>query len=177
MVPQTATWIDVMIKAMTQVVIPAVDAEDAPATEQAQLVVNLLRMFRLQHPYILHYQLLQAREAQALTAQLANRLRQFGAEGDLLGRVDRVLSTHEALEATTLPSLQALEDAAVELKSAANQLIDRLLELSPETAAEVSSLVLAFSEDTVMRERTWVQTETGDPAIASLYAIFDNRAE
>lgn len=172
MVPTTGTWLDAMIKAMSQVVIPALGARDVVAVEQANLVLQHLRLLRLQHPFILHYQALQAAEAATLASGLLGVLRECGGAGALAAEAEALLERHGHVATLQVPQLDALEDAAVELKDIANRIADHLRDHAPAQAARVNRLVLTWGEGTVMRERAWLNAADGNPDIPPLLALF-----
>ena len=163
MIPATATWLDAMIKAMSQVVIPAVGDRDAVALEQANLVLHHLRMLRQQHPWILHYQQQQTREAHALTAAMAGLLRDSAPAAAVLRDAEELLAARADIASQPLPALAALEDATVELKAMANRIAEAVLEAAPSRLAELNKLVLQWGEPTVLRERAWLSAPTVAP--------------
>jgi hypothetical protein len=172
MIPSTATWLEAMIKAMAQVVIPALDGNDVVAIEQARLVLQHLRLLRLQHPYILHYQQQQASDAQALLAALVSMMRESGATSEAMRDADALLLECDRLCSMPLPALAELEAATVALKAVANRISEDLIKNEPSALPRVNVQVLQWAEPTVLRERAWLSTADDNNSIPTLDSLF-----
>lgn len=152
-----------MIKAMTEVVMPAVDPDNDLAREQAQLVVGMLHLMAVRLPWQFHFDV----DALARALQLSSDICQDAVGGP-----------------KTRAAVAALNDAATQgnavlagAKSSPEDLEQMLLKLRSETACALEALhsdgeqesrkaigriVLTATQDQIERERAWFSPQGWD---------------
>jgi hypothetical protein len=158
------TRIDNLMKALQQVVLPALPADAALAREQAQLVIGHLSVIAQQWPRAAAYE--------------AGNLEGLKALGEAL--IDAAEGGPETQRwvAELKPKLTAATDPAdvVALQAdivALGHCVDRLIEAagidgSAAFHAASTSAVLAHAERQALRERIWCAGTRLDPDVASL---------
>jgi hypothetical protein len=172
MIPSTATWLGAMIKAMAQVVIPALDGGNVVAVEQSRLVLQHLQLLRLQHPYILHYQQQQASDAHALLAALVAMMRESGAASEAMRDAEALLLECDRLCSMPLPAPAELQAVTVALKMLSNRISEDLIKNEPSALSRVNARVLQWAEPTVLRERAWLSAADDNKSIPTLDSLF-----
>jgi hypothetical protein len=146
-----------LIKALSQVVLPAIDPRNALAREQAQLAIGHLQLIALQ------WRKAAAFEAQALATlrELGEQLADAAAGGG--GTMQAAAALREAL---------TLGRAYAELGGA----IDRLIraasaDAAPDFRARLDDAVLAHGALQAWRERVWFAATGLDPDARALPSI------
>ena len=155
MLPSIELRIQNLVKALSQVVLPAIDPENGLAREQAELVIAHLRLIAQQWEKAPAFEAGSGSALQALGQRLADL-----AEGGIL-----------------------TSRAAAELRSALGQgfaavgnAIDRLIVAVGEDGgaafrAQLDDLVLAYGAHQAWRERVWFAGSGLDPERAELPSI------
>jgi hypothetical protein len=155
MLPSIDLRIQNLIKALTQVVIPAIDPENALAREQAQLAIAHLQLIAAQ------WQKAPVFEAQSLDAlrALGERLAAVSAGG---------AETRRAAAGVR----GALDRPYADLGRAIDALIAAAL-ADGETGfrAELDEAVLTYGAKQAWRERVWFAGSALDPDVAELPSI------
>ena len=136
------------IRALTEVVTPAVDTSNALAVEQLQVVIGMLHLMAARLPLRFRYdcdELTRLLElCTALGAQEDSALAQASAAGS------EVLARAQADPAEVLQSIR-------ELRSLSGALITAVYRDGDDAArSRVSQLVLAHADQQLLRERAWV---------------------
>lgn len=155
-----------MIKAMLEVVLPAVDPANELAIQQAQLVVGHLSIFAQRLPLQYRYD----RDALDRLVALAADLREAGADSDgALGqaatRGSNVLDRAQADPAELVQAARALTEAM-------DGSIRRVFSSGDEASqARVEKVTLAMSREQLLRDRAWLIMQGWEPDPASVPAI------
>lgn len=156
-----------MIKAMTDVVIPALDPENRMAQEQARLVVGMLGLMSARLPLMFAYDRDELGRYLSLSASL---LEQMNGKASALAAA-KELETCAAQGAEVLDRARAepgeLEAAVLGLRAKVSALVRSVYEEGdPAIRGAVSRAVLTASKDQLDRERAWLipQGWEADPA-------------
>lgn len=168
MKPSIELRIRSMLRAMTEVVIPAIDPDNALAQEQARLVLGHLHALSLQHPHAVRLDLLERRALELL----ATRLRQIAAGGPVtLAAVQRLARAQAA------PAAHGLA-AAIEALMVASG-----VDGGAEFRVAAEPLVLDYAKAAALRGRSWFMTMGFDsdpnavPAIETMLDQFTRALE
>lgn len=145
-----------MIKAMIDVVLPAVDPEHKMAQEQAQLVIATLRLVAKRLPIAYRYDVDELQRYVAVARDLVS-----GIGKDMGGEVIAQLETLAAHGDKVLEGARSepaeIESAIFELRSAVGRLVQEAHKRgSPEVNKIVRTLVLAAAAVELERERALV---------------------
>jgi hypothetical protein len=162
MLPDIDLRIDNMLKALEQVVMPALPAQEKLARDQANLVIGHLRMVKDQWRFAVKFE----------GGSLANMIR-LGTE--IVGQADPLfrdrLEGALAMAAAADPTDQgALTEAIVELGGIIDEIIlgdDGRIELPPGAFAAI----IAYGGRQAKRERSWFAGTGLDPDRAELPTI------
>ncbi|MGD9661951.1 MAG: hypothetical protein AB7U63_11800 [Porticoccaceae bacterium] len=146
--------IQVMIKAMEDVVIPAVDATEPMALEQAKLVLSSLRVLKDRLPLWYRYNRDELRRYLDLSRSLLAVIPSSDDTGkelaDVLAYGNRILE-----QAGTEP--KELEDAIAACRSSIVKIMDAMEQNGVSLIhSEVGRLVLSASQTQLDRERAWL---------------------
>lgn len=157
MTPSHELRIKSMLRAMTEVLIPALDPKQQLAMDQAQLIVGNLRLLLAQHDKSYQYAMVELREYADLVRDLL-----AATDGGARCVAAKAAATEVLAEISPTAALAIpTENALVDQVSAIKQAADDLLEASFADGAEgfrkaAARLTLAQSEAQVLRERAWV---------------------
>ncbi|ALR20195.1 hypothetical protein [Sphingobium baderi] len=170
MLPNIDLRIANMIKALEQVILPALPREQRQARDQAMLVAGHLGMIGEQWKSALRYE-------QVSLDDLAGLARQLLPDApELLGpRLENALAAAEACDRV---NIAALEQANIDLGNAVDAVILGGEDHAPLSQA-ASDAVLAYGLRHARRERTWFKANHLDPdrdelpAIAEIFAGAD----
>lgn len=143
-----------MMRAMKEVIIPAIDPENGPALEQSQLVLGMLGLLRAQLPVEFRFD---RDELQRLAGAAGALARLCEAESALREPVRALVD----LEATARDRLERCAVDPSELRSCSRRLreaIGRLVSeadhgAAPERWVEIERQVLDLSREHLLRER------------------------
>ncbi|MCK9284177.1 MAG: hypothetical protein M0P39_07835 [Rhodocyclaceae bacterium] len=155
-----------MIKAMMEVVLPAVDPSNELAVQQAQLVVGHLSIFAQRLPLQYRYD----RDALDRLIALAADLKAAGAGGD------SSLEQAAGIGAKVLERAKAdpaeLVQAARALTAAMDTSIRKVFAEGDEaTQSRVEKVTLAMGREQLLRDRAWLIMQGWEPDPASVPAI------
>jgi predicted nuclease with TOPRIM domain len=166
-----------MIRAMKDVVIPAIDPANGPAIEQSQLVLGMLSLLREQLPVEFRFD---RDELERLTIAAGNLARLCEVDTELRERV-RALA---ALEATARDRLERCAVDPSEVRDCSRRLREAIARLvseadaaaTPERWTMIERQVLDLSRELLVRERAFVAPqgwETGSdfPKIEELLDV------
>lgn len=145
-----------MIKAMTDIVLPAVDSENRLAQEQARLVIATLQLVAKRLPIAYRYDRDELgrylKLSRDLLAQVGPALR-----GDVTARLESQLSNGTDVFARARAEPVELETAIFDLRATVGALIQEAHERrDPQCRATVRQLVLAAAKQELDRERALV---------------------
>ncbi len=154
-----------ILKAMTDVVLPALDPKNPLAQEQARLCMGLLNLMATQLPKQYRFD---CDELERLLA-LSNRLQQFpeakqsaprafGLLAEETQRADAVLSRARAEPAEVLNAIRAL-------RSATGDAVQRAFENDTQGkhTAELQRAVMDSSREQLVRDRSWLLAQGWEP--------------
>lgn len=169
-----ALQIQSMIKAMMDVVLPAVDPSNKLALEQSRLVIGMLSLMAQQLPLQFRFDCDELSRLLKLAAAL-----QHAARGgpQTTACIDSVAAAASAAAATldqAKAGPEAIEQSIHELRAATSQLV-RAAYRDGETAAlqQVESIVLNVSKDQLLRDRSWLLMQAWEADPAALPKIQD----
>lgn len=149
-----------MLRAMTEVVVPALDPEDQLAKDQAGIVVGNLKILMDQSEKVYDFLLVELREYTRLVQALIPLVR----DDAVRTHASRAVSEADPVVSLAIPAQSRLQDLVIEAKRAANGSLEEILERgTPSDRASAISLVLRQSERQVLRERTWLRSSGFDP--------------
>jgi hypothetical protein len=158
MTPDHALRLTTLIRAMQEVILPAIDAQQRLALDQAQIVIGNLRILLDQCDKCYQYEMVELREYH----QLVQALTQVAAGGDETGR--ELAAAQAALQASApvarleIPSQAQLATLVRTLKTAADQLLRAAyLDGKPAYRAAADQLVHAQAAQQLTRERVWLR--------------------
>lgn len=160
------------IKALTDVVLPAVDPNNKLAQEQGHLAVGMLSIALERLPLLYRYdrdelkrQLALAARLQALTAGTP------GAEAERAALADGAAQGSELLDrAGAEPG--ALEASNGDLRARIGALVTALYAGNdPATLKDVSAVLLASGREQLLRERAWLIGQGWEPDPAAVPSI------
>lgn len=146
-----------ILKAMTDVVLPAVDPNNKLAQEQARLCMGLLGLMAKQLPLQYRFDCDELARLSAYAAEL-QRIAKGGAETDaaLSALKQRTGDADVVLERAQV-SPQAVLDAVRGLREATGSLITSVYRDGESGAQErVQRATLAMSREQLLRDRSWV---------------------
>ena len=165
--PEISTNIGSMIRAMEQVVIPAIDGNDQLAREQSYLIMIYLRLLTDQHQHIFHFRLQEIREYHALVTDILRVSK--STDGEAVQRqaeARHVLDTAAPLLNLALPSYDALADTARELRESADELTRAAMDENngcEDVRTSLADILLKQANCEALRERAWVSALGYDP--------------
>lgn len=166
-----AVQIQSIIKALTDVVLPAVDPGNKLAQEQSRLVIGLLTLMSKQLPLQFRFDCDELARLIAFSQQLRQQLRQLGRE------TAGLQTTLAQLKAATADAEHVLErakaepeevlDAVRSLRASSGAVVSAVFtEADAATVESVQKAVLANAEQQLLRDRSWLlmQGWEADPA-------------
>ena len=154
MLPNIDLRIANMMKALEQVILPALPREQRLARDQAMLVVGQLHMMSQQWKSALRYEALSLDELIALARALAS-----DAPASIGAPLETSLAVAQACDRT---SIAALEQASIALGHAVDAAILGGAEHLPLSQAAIDA-VLDYALRHARRERTWFKANQLDP--------------
>jgi hypothetical protein len=169
-----AIQIKSMVKAMTDVVLPAIDPANKLAQEQARLVIGMLSLMAQQLPLQFRFDCDELARLLKLSAELKDYTGN-SAEVEACVADMKLIATQGT---TVLDQAQAgpeqVERVSRELRAAVSQVV-RAVYRAEETDAiqRVQDLVLAISKEQLQRDRSWVLMQGWEPDPAAVPDIHD----
>lgn len=149
-----------MIKAMTDVVLPAVDPDNKLAQEQSRLIIATLALMATQLPLQFDFD----RDELARWIALARQLREeapsiTGSDtlGELCEAASDVLSRAQVGPNQLLEAIRDIRSAISAAVSASAQVLDL------PVSARVQSIVLANCKEQLLRDRAWLRLQNWEP--------------
>lgn len=154
--------IQTMIKAMTDVVIPAVDPNNQLACEQAQIVLGMLHLMATRLPWQFDYDLDELARALNLSAEVLEKGRGGSHTQNALLALEQATSdARSILGAATSP--ETLEHAILELRTQTSAAIHALwIDGDPDCRHTIGRAVLDVSKEQIDRERSWFAPQGWD---------------
>lgn len=161
-----------MVKAMTDVVLPAIDPGNKLAQEQGRLIVGLLSLMAKQMPLQFRFD----------SDELGRLVRLAAALKEAAGSAAEVRAGVEAMDrtaisaATTLARAQVgpeqVEQAVRDLRQATSEVVRSVCAADDARAMQrVQQVVLATSKEQLLRDRSWVLMQGWEPDPAAIPRI------
>lgn len=169
-----ALQIQSMIKALTDVVLPAVDPVNKLAQEQTRLVLGTLGLMAQQYPLRFQFNC----DELSRLLKLAGVLQEVARGGPETTACVEKMALAAAAAGRTLERSQVgpdtIEQAVREMRAAASQVVRSIYIDGDETALrQVEGAVLANARDQLLRDRSWVLMQGWEPDPAALPKIQD----
>lgn len=175
MTPDLGTRLDTIVRALEQVVVPALPLDEVLAVEQATLCIGHLAMLREQYRHLADYEALCLADMTALGGELA------GAASGGLKTTEAAAALREAVGSSTADVRSAAEagpaaSAAHRRRNVVAAAVDALLlasarDADPEFHAVSQRLVVAHGLRQSARDRAWFRDCGMDPEAATLPSI------
>jgi hypothetical protein len=168
-VPTIAARLRSMMKAMQEVVLPAVDTQNAIAQEQAKLVIGSLNLILQQLDLAHRFEIVEAREKQAEGRELATILEAHTPRHPVAIQSAADIAAQSSVIDDPLSALTALHASNQCLRGVIANLI-QASEDSGDLALinRMSRRVISYGETQLIRERSWVATTGFDPPGATI---------
>lgn len=152
-----------MIKAMTEVVLPAVDSDNELACEQAQLVLGMLHLLAARLPWQFHYDIDELDGALKLGAAILDRGRGGPATRSALEALDVSAARGRSVLAGAQASPEDLENAILELRQRTASLLKALgTDGERDCRKTIGRAVVEASREQIERERAWFAPQGWD---------------
>ena len=169
-----AIQIKSMVKAMTDVVLPAIDPANKLAQEQARLVIGMLSLMAQQLPLQFRFDCDELARLLKLSAELKDYTGN-SAEVEACVADMKLIATQGT---TVLDQAQAgpeqVERVSRELRAAVSQVVLAVYRAEETDAIQrVQDLVLAISKEQLQRDRSWVLMQGWEPDPAAVPDIHD----
>lgn len=165
-----------LIKAMTDVVLPAIDARNKLAQEQGHLVVAMLRLMEQRAPLQFRYD----RADLASFLGLADQISSVAVQGAGLGPSVESLASAAAQGRDVLERARAepseLEAANLRLRAAVGQVLQASAGQPPHVRDAIEAAAFAHSADLLLRERAWLAPqgwEGASPDLPDVLSLID----
>jgi hypothetical protein len=173
--PEISTNIGSMLRAMENVVLPAIDADNALAKEQSYLIMVYLRLLADQHDKIFHYRLQEIREYHALVTDILACSRSAGVGTGATGTsAEQLLDLASPMLDLDLPSYEHLADLARDLREMADDVTRDILDRAgsgSNASKRLRELLLKQADAEALRERSWVSKLGADPQPQQLRSL------
>lgn len=157
MTPSHELRLKSMLRAMTEVLIPALDPKQQLAMDQAQLIVGNLKLLLAQHDKTYQFAMVELREYAALVRDLLAKAEGGPRVGAAKTAAAATLAAIEPIAALSIPTEGELVDQVSTIKQAADDLLEAsFADGEAGFKAAASKLVLAQGETQILRERAWV---------------------
>lgn len=166
--------IPLLIKALTDVVVPAVDPDNKLAQEQAQLVVASLNLIAQRLPLQYRYDRHELDSFVALAAVLEEEAGEGAELADVLDGLRQSARHGQEVLARAGAEPAELEQANNALRNAVGRLIQTAVTLQDDARrAALDRAVMAHAKDMLLRERTFLAAQGWEGKNAELPALDD----
>lgn len=156
MTPDHSLRLATLLRAMQEVVLPAIDPKNRLAIDQANIVVGNLRILLDQCEKAYQYEWVELREYFNLVSEICSSARSDGRADDALDAADSALAESRVLVGIDIPTQAELVARVRDLKGAADALLHTAYQHgSPEHRARVDTLVHEQAQRQLTRERVW----------------------
>lgn len=168
-----------IIKAIKDVVIPAIDPANQLAIEQSRLVIGMLTLMASQLPVQFRFD----HDELARLVKAAESLQAIQASDKQFGDSARNLATCKARAATVLERCQAdpseLTAAVREMRETIGQLVLAVTQTgTPEVQLKIERVILDLSKEQLLRDRSLMKLQGFEPdpaAIPEIASLLGNR--
>lgn len=167
-----AIQIQVILKAMTDVVLPALDPNNRLAQEQSQLVVGMLNILAQRLPLMYRYDRDELARSLALVDTLRDQVKHLPAANDALHLLERTAENGREVLDRAKADPSELEAANFELRAKVGSLISAIYEgADMSQLSHVSKTINAHAKEQLLRERAWVILQGLEPDAKSVPAL------
>jgi hypothetical protein len=167
-----AVQIKSMIKAMTDVVLPAIDPANKLALEQGKLMVGLLSLMAQQLPLQFRFDCDELGRLVELAAALKQAAAAASAPSADIEDMNRSAAAAAVILAQAKVGPEQVEQAVRELRAATSQVVRAVCAGDDESVVQqVQSVVLAASKEQLLRDRSWVLMQGWEPDPAAIPRI------
>ena len=152
-----------MIKAMTEVVLPAVDPENDLACEQAQLVLGMLHLMAARLPWQFHYDIDALDRAVALSSKIDQDADGGPETQAALAALKDAATNGGRVLAGAKSSPEDLEQAILDLRAKTASTLNAMqIDGDPECRKTIGRAVLEAAREQTTRERAWFAPQGWD---------------
>lgn len=157
--------IKTILKAMNDVVLPAVDPDNKLAQEQVRLCMGLLGLIAKQLPLQFRFDCDELSRLTAFSSELQRIVGDGGSQTRAaLANLEKVTAASTALLERAEVAPMQIEQAVRDLREVTGSLISTVFRDSDEaTQDRVQKATLAMSREQLLRERAWVITQGWEP--------------
>jgi len=147
-----------MLRAMIEVIQPAIDRSQQLAIDQANIMIGTLRILLDQNDKAYQFRMVELRQYAKQVRELLE-LAQGGPETDASCRAAKVvLARAEPIAAMPIPTQAALSDLVLAMRTAADELLQAAhTDGNPAFRRAAARLVLDAGGKELVRERVWVR--------------------
>lgn len=169
MVPEATLRLTSVLKALEDVIGPAISEDSALAQEQLVLAKRSIALVIDQIPLEPAYMVTDAQDDRDLARKLAAQLEPGHPIADELAQA--IAASEHALPASP-PDMQQIRQGWLDLKATLETVVTRLSEERNLAGRDtLIDVMLAYSEKRTIRERAWVAATGFDPAPDTLPAL------
>ncbi|MFA7415744.1 MAG: hypothetical protein WC048_14785 [Rhizobium sp.] len=173
-----ALQIQTVIKAMTDVVLPAVDTNNKLAQEQARLVIGMLNLVAQRQPMMYRYDRDELARFLALAETLREQAKNLPGVNEALHAMGNSVAVGEDVLDRARAEPKELESANFDLREKVGALITAIYSGSEiGKLKHISATVTAHAKEMLLRERSWLidQGWEADPkSLPAIETLIDN---
>ena len=176
--------IQTAIKAMTEVVLPALDPHDKIAAEQGQLVVGMLALLGQQLPLQYRFDRDELTRLHAFAAALHPRASWPASAREAFAEMDSAAAGAEDVLDRARAEPHELEESIKRLRHAMTSVVRTVFSADDADArSAVRDSVMAMSEQQLLRDRSWLLMQNWEPnpqavpPIEELLSVSEPRGE
>lgn len=153
-----------ILKAMTDVVVPAVDANNKLAQEQAQLCMGMLNLMAKQIPLQFQFDCDELGRLLALSASMQGSAKGGEKTSASITELKFCSSTAEKRLQAALTSPEQIEDSIRALRKATGAVVTQVYaDGAEESRVAIKKAVLDSSGEQVLRDRSWLMMQGWEP--------------
>lgn len=161
-----------VIKALTDVVLPAVDPQNRLAQEQLHLSIGMLRLMAQQLPVQYRFDLDELKRLLAFARDLQSLALGGAGTRAAVAELRQLAATTQASLDAGLPAPEQVEQWVRALRAAAGALVTQVyVDGEPSCRNKVRDAVLAMSKDQLLRDRSMLLAQGWEPDPAAVPAI------
>lgn len=169
MAMSAALRLQAMIRALEEVILPAIPADRKLALDQGSILLGDLRMLADQQARAWDFAMAELREHLALAEALTTHADGGPATSAGAEASRRLTADLNPVAALPCPTQAALTEMAARAKAAADALVEAAYEDgSPAFRASAAAAVMAQAERQIERERAWTRAAGFDPQAKAL---------
>jgi hypothetical protein len=156
MVPDFALRLQSMMRALQEVILPALPKDQQLAQDQAKILLGNLRIMATQQDRVFQYLLVELREYAGLLRKLSLEATGGAATDAAAARARAALDRAEPITTLPIPSQTEVSDLLKSLKQAADELVHAAHEDGSGGFRQfLTAAVMQQSAAQILRERVW----------------------